>query len=112
MNAMNSTSARAEFTFVEARLVDGADGFSFAELCRICSAEPVLLIELVNEGVLEVAGSTPANWRFNGSTLRRARMALRLSRDLELGGAATALVLDLLAQIELLESSLRRAGLR
>ena len=109
---MNASSARSVFTFVEAQLVDADQWFSFVELCRICAAEPSLLIELVNEGVLEPTGSSPESWRFHGSTLRRARMALRMSRDLELGGAATALVLDLLEQIERLEASLRRAGLR
>ena len=109
---MNASSAHAVFTFVEAQLVDADHWFSVKELCRVCGAEPRLLIELVNEGVLEPEGDNPNSWRFHGSTLRRARMALRMSRDLELGGAATALVLDLLEQIEQLEASLRRAGLR
>ena len=44
-------------------------------------------------------------------SLRRVRAALRLTRDMELNAAATALVLDLLDEIEALRSRLRRAGL-
>ncbi|MBL0087496.1 MAG: hypothetical protein IPP44_12660 [Ideonella sp.] len=46
-----------------------------------------------------------------GPALRTARTALRLSRDLQLGVAGVALVLDLLAQNEALRSRLRREGL-
>ena len=35
----------------------------------------------------------PEDWRFEGPSLRRARAALRLARDLELGVAGTALVM-------------------
>ncbi len=47
----------------------------------------------------------------NAANLRRAHAALRLAHDLELSPAATALVLDLLDEIEALRSRLRRAGL-
>ena len=49
-------------------------------------------------------------WRFAGTALRRARAAMRLSRDLELSAAGTALVIDLLDQIEALRSRLRQLG--
>jgi chaperone modulatory protein CbpM len=40
--------------------------------------------------------------------LRRARLALRLQRDLDLNGAGAALVIVLLERIEDLEAQLRR----
>jgi chaperone modulatory protein CbpM len=89
-------------------IVEEEVSFSLVELCRTCDAEPMLLIELVQEGVLEPQGSTPEDWQFSGHALRRARSALRLSRDLELGIAGVALALDLLDEIDMLRSRLRR----
>jgi chaperone modulatory protein CbpM len=42
--------------------------------------------------------------------LPRARTAVRLQRDLELSAAGTAVVLDLLAEIDSLRARLRRLG--
>lgn len=85
--------------------------FTLADLCHACDAEPAQLVDLVGEGVLEPAGQGPQDWRFSGPSLRAARTALRLSRDLGLTPAATALVLDLLAENAALRARLRRAGL-
>ncbi|UHD16455.1 chaperone modulator CbpM [Thiocapsa bogorovii] len=62
------------------------------------------------EGALTPSGEDPECWHFGGATLRRARVALRLTRDLELNAASTALVLDLLDEIDALRSRLRRLG--
>ncbi|MBT9501998.1 MAG: MerR family transcriptional regulator [Burkholderiaceae bacterium] len=96
---------------VQGVIVEQTLHFSLGELCRACGAETEQLMSLVDEGVLEPAGSGPQDWRFAGPSLRRAHAALRLTRDLELNPAATALVLDLLDEIEALRSRLRRAGL-
>ena len=86
--------------------------FSLDELSQACGAERAYLLLLVEEGVLQpVGGGSPEEWHFKGPALQRARSALRLGRDLELGPAGTALVLDLLEQIETLRARLRRAGL-
>jgi chaperone modulatory protein CbpM len=84
--------------------------FTLVQLCRACRAEQQQLIVLVEEGVLQPAGDTPRDWVFSGPSLRRARAALRLSRDLELNTSGTALVLDLLDEIEALRSRLKRLG--
>jgi chaperone modulatory protein CbpM len=97
---------------IDAVVVEEQIEFTLADLCRACSAEPARLLELVVAGVLDPAGQGPQDWRFRGRALRNARIALRLGRDLELDPAATALVLDLLAENEALRSRLRRAGLR
>jgi chaperone modulatory protein CbpM len=96
----------------EATIVDEQVLFTLADLCRACNASGAQLIVLVEEGVLEPVGSAPENWRFPGPSLARARAALRLWQDLDLSAAGTALVLDLLDQIEDLRSRLRRAGIR
>ena len=85
--------------------------FSFAELCSACAAEPSLLRELVDEGLLQPHGSNPDQWQFEGSALARARAALRLARDLHLSADATVLVTDLLLEINALRARLHRAGL-
>jgi chaperone modulatory protein CbpM len=86
--------------------------FTLADLCRACRADTAQLIALVEEGVLEPAGTRPEDWQFSGPSLRRARTALRLARDLQLSIGGTALVLELLDEIESLRSRLRRSGLR
>jgi len=77
------------------------------ELTRLCGLENRLLVELVDEGVLQPAGSRPQEWVFSGIHVARARRAARLMRDLELTVAATALVLDLLDELELLRQRAR-----
>ena len=84
--------------------------FSLFELTEACRADSEQLVALVYEGVLTPSGDDPQQWRFGGTTLQRARAALRLTRDLELNAAGTALVLDLLGEIEALRSQLRRLG--
>ena len=86
--------------------------FTLVELCHACAAERELLIALVDEGVLQPSGDEPQQWQFGGASLRRARAALRLARDLELSAAGTALVLDLLGEIEALRARLKRSGAR
>ena len=84
--------------------------FTLLELSRACHADIDHLVILVEEGVLTPSGDSPQDWRFGGATLRRARAALRLTRDLQLSAPGTALVLDLLDQIEALRARLRRIG--
>ena len=93
-------------------LVEQEIEFSLLELCRACSTDSGQLMLLVEEGVLTPRGDAPHEWRFEGSALRRARAALRLGRDLELSPGATALVLDLLDEIDTLKARLRRTATR
>ncbi|MBK8535977.1 MAG: MerR family transcriptional regulator [Candidatus Competibacteraceae bacterium] len=84
--------------------------FTLVELSRACGADVEQLVALVVEGVLTPSGDDAPRWRFGGATLRRAQVALRLAHDLEMSAASTALVLDLLDEIEALRSRLRRLG--
>jgi chaperone modulatory protein CbpM len=82
------------------------------ELGRACHAS-VAHIELwVSEGVLQPSGESPEQWRFGGRALARMRVAMRLSRDLEINSPGVALALDLLDEIEALEARLRRESAR
>ena len=99
-------------TRVEARLegtvLDEGLVVTLAELTRICGSSGRTLQLMVSEGVLRPrTGGAPAEWRFDGMAVRRARRALRLRRDLELNLAGTALALDLLDEVETLRARLR-----
>jgi len=78
--------------------------FTLVELCRACHAEEEHVVAWVLEGVLEPVGDSPGDWRFRGESLRRARLACRLSQDLGINAPGIALVLDLLDEISLLRA--------
>ena len=79
--------------------------FSLEEFSGVCAVEQRHIVELVDQGLIETRSRTEL--RFGGDALRRARMALRLQRDLGINAAGTALVIELLERIENLE---RRLG--
>jgi chaperone modulatory protein CbpM len=89
-------------------LVEEGMQFTLVELSRACNADVDQLLMLIDEGVLMPSGDDPQAWRFGGTALQRARTGVRLMRDLELNASGTALVLDLLEQIQALRSQLRR----
>ena len=82
---------------------------TLVELCQASQVPEPEIRAWVIEGVLEPTGTSPEEWRFAGSSLRRALMALRLSRDLEVNLAGIALALDLLDEITALKSRLEGA---
>ncbi len=81
---------------------------TLVELCRACRAEEEQVRVWVVEGVLTPLGASPPEWRFAGASLRRARLALTLTRELEVNAPGVALALDLMDEIEALKASLRR----
>lgn len=70
------------------------------------------VIDIVEAGIveprLEQPGTAPDDWQFDAEMLNRMQRACRLYRDLELDWAATALVLDLLAEKERLQRENQR----
>jgi chaperone modulatory protein CbpM len=80
---------------------------SVQDLSRMCAVEERHIVELVEEGVLNVLETSAVEWRFSGAALRRARLALRLERDLELNLAGVALALELMEELERLRRELR-----
>ena len=94
-----------EFAVVEEDLQ-----LTLAELCRACRAPEAQIHLWVIEGVLDPIGATPHAWRFAGASLRRARLAWRLTQDLDVNPPGVALALDLLDEIAALRAGLRRRG--
>ncbi|MDP3539481.1 MAG: chaperone modulator CbpM [Azonexus sp.] len=83
---------------------------TLAEVCRACAVRAEFIVELVDEGVLAPLGREPHRWRFSGTHLRRATVALRLQRDLGINLAGAALALQLLDEVEILRARLRARG--
>jgi chaperone modulatory protein CbpM len=92
-------------TVFSGTIFDETAVLSIHELCRMCAIDERHVVEFVEEGVLNVVDAG-AEWHFSGAAVRRARLALRLERDLELNLAGVALALDLLEQLEQLRREL------
>ena len=91
-------------------LLDENTELSLSDLCRVCATSAEWVIALVDEGVLEPVGYQQIHWRFPAESLQRARTAMRLQRDLGINLAGVALALDLMQEIDRLESQLHRLG--
>jgi chaperone modulatory protein CbpM len=87
-------------------IFDDSALLSLEDLCRMCATPKQHIVEFVEEGVLEVV-EVSTQWHFTGAALRRARMALRLERDLEVNLAGVALALNLMEELEQLRRELR-----
>jgi len=99
-------------TFIQGSVVEEEVHLTLVELCQACNAEEEHVLAWVFEGALEPVGQSPQEWRFTGDSLRRARLALRLTRDLEINPPGVALALDLLDDIAVLRAKLQRIGVR
>jgi chaperone modulatory protein CbpM len=102
MKAMN----KMEFTTA---VVEEDLHLSLAELCRACRSPEEQVRVWVVEGVLEPVGPSPQEWRFGGSSLRRARLAFTLATELDINAPGVALALDLIDEIAALRADQRRA---
>ncbi len=95
-----------------ATLLDDATPMTLAELARACRAAEEQVQVWVVEGVLEPIAPSPRDrppeWRFTGPALRRARLAVTLTRELEVNAPGVALALDLMDEIEALKAALKR----
>lgn len=94
-----------------AELLDEELEFSMDEFCERCSGKTQWIIELVEEGALEPVDRTTTTWRFTGTSLARAQVAMHLRRDLDVNTAGIALALDLLDEVRALREQLARRAL-
>ncbi len=98
--------ARSTTLITDVLIVEEQLDLSLEELCRACGTQAEQLAELVDEGVIVPDGTVPEHWRFPGMQLRRARVAVRLQRDLGVNTAGAALALQLMDEIEALRQQL------
>ena len=103
-----SSSNSARFERVTSFVLEDEAGLTLADLCRACTTQDDVIMALVDEGVLTPVGQTPEYWRFTGVHMHRARVAVRLQRDLGINLAGAALALHLLDEMETLRAQLRR----
>ena len=78
------------------------------ELCDTCMVQAGFVIDLVNEGVIEPSGVEKSHWCFTGFSVRRIKTAKHLQRDLDINLAGIALALDLIEEVEQLQTQLNR----
>ncbi len=84
-------------------LMEELTEITLSDLCRACGAHAETVLEMVYEGVIEIAvmqQSMPCEeWRFTGLHLHRAKVAMRLHRDLGVNFAGAALALQLMGDL-------------
>jgi len=91
---------------LQGSILDDSVELTLQDLSRMCAVEESLIVEFVEEGVLS-AVRVSQQLHFSGGALRRARLAVRLRRDLEINLAGVALALDLMEELEQLRRELR-----
>jgi chaperone modulatory protein CbpM len=101
---------QTHITWIEGSIVENEVHMTMVELAEATRTPEDLIMAWVSEGVLSPAGATPQDWRFSGDSLRRAKTAARLMRDLELNSPGVALALNLLDELDQLRSQLRLAN--
>ncbi len=93
---------------LKGELLDETVELTLADLCRACSCHAEWVIALVDEGILEPVQISRPHMRFSAICLQRARTARHLQRDLGINLQGIALALDLLEQIDTLNTQLIR----
>lgn len=101
-------STSTSFQHASGYVLEDQTELTLADICRGCAERADIIIELVHEGVLAPLGETPEYWRFTGLHLHRAKVAVRLQRDLGVNLAGAALALQLLDELDNLRAQLSR----
>ncbi len=81
-------------------LLDENTCCSLQELSTFCCQSTELVLEMIEEGMIVPAGSSPSQWRFGLREIHRVQTAHRLIRDLQVNMSGAALALDLLEELE------------
>ncbi len=87
-------------------LIDKNSTYSLHELCRICGVHAERVIEMVEYGILNPEGKSPARWQFTSKELNTLKKALRLQHDLEINLPGVAMTIELLEELETLRQEL------
>ncbi|MEM5456207.1 chaperone modulator CbpM [Paraburkholderia phytofirmans] len=95
--------------WLECLIVEEEIEFTLHELCRVSGASENEIFDWIEQGAIEPKRvSEDDGPHFDGASLRRARKARHLARDLEINAAGIALALDLLDEIEALRAQYTR----
>ncbi len=93
---------------LEGEILDESTEFDLEGLCRACQVDRKLAMDLVVEGIVEPSHRDLEQWRFTGTAVCRAQVAVRLRRELGVNVAGAALALELLDEISRLRRALDR----
>jgi chaperone modulatory protein CbpM len=93
---------KKELLVVTGTVMDETVQFSLVELCECTKTSQEQVIEMVEEGILDPEGASIHTWRFDTRALKRLQTAIRLQHDLGVNLPGSALVLDLLEEMETL----------
>ncbi len=85
---------------------------TIVQLCRSCAVQAESIEAMVELGIVEPSGRRGHHWCFPANSIRRARIAVRLQRDLGVNLAGAALALELLERIDRLDARLRSTATR
>lgn len=99
-----------QIIIMNATILDDKSLLSLMEFCQACHVEKEVIIEMVEQGIIEAKGKTMSEWHFNSAQLRRSRTALRLQHDLDVNIAGTAIILDLIEELQALRRKIRILG--
>ena len=89
-------------------IFDESTEITIVELCETCSIDRSLVDRMIEEGILAPIGDGMEDRRLQYDSVRRARIVIRLRRDLGVNLAGAALALELLDRIENMRTQLRR----
>ncbi len=87
---------------------ESATGFGLEQVCVVVELERTEVIQLVELGLVEPEGYAPDSWSFDEQMLALIQRARRLQRQLEVDWPGIALALQLLEQVEQLQSENRQ----
>ena len=100
---------------VDSHVMEDISELTLSDLCRGCGAQADIIIELVSEGVIDITlieqTVPPEHWRFTGQHLYRAKVAMRLHRDLGVNFAGAALALELMDELQALKLQLHESAI-
>jgi chaperone modulatory protein CbpM len=75
-----------------------------ADLCDLVSISANQLSELVEYGVIDPSEGLSGEWNFSIQVISTVKRAIRLQQDFDIDTASTALVIDLLDELEQLRT--------
>lgn len=87
-------------------IIDDDQTISFTELCTASHADADFIEALIEQELIQPQGKSQADWRFDALCLRRSRLARSFHEELHVNMQGVALALDLLQQIQEMETQL------
>lgn len=82
------------------------------QVAAACTVEPDWLLHRIEEGLLPGASSISGTWHFSRASVQRARRMRQLERDFDAVPELSALVSDMLEELDELRTRLRDMGRR